>query len=93
MNTKLSQVPSANGFPYVLDEFCAKYGVEKVTDIFPQEKFYPMHWIFDNGIYHIENVGGYIDKVKNKRCTIACIPLRIAAESCPCRLIALIEKG
>lgn len=92
MNTKLAGVPAANGFDYVTREFCQKYGLKSVNEMFPREDIYPMHWLFKHGLLHIENVGGEIDKVKNKRCVIACIPLNIAAESSPVRLLALVEK-
>lgn len=92
MNTKLAPLPEKNGFGYVTREFCEKYGVEKTEDIFPAENYYPMHWIFEQGLLHIENVGGDIDRLSNRRCIIACFPLNIAAESSPVRLVALIEK-
>ncbi len=73
--------------------FCKKHGVDSVTDIFPRSNWQLMHSnLFPVGMIHVENVGGEISKVLNKRCIIACFPLKLAAESAPCRLAAFVKK-
>ena len=73
--------------------FCKKHGVKSVTDIFPRDNWQLMHsTLFPSGIIHIENLGGEIDKVLNKRCIFGCFPLKLAAESSPCRVVAFAKK-
>lgn len=73
--------------------FCATHGVNSVHDIFPRKNWQLMHSrLFGKGIIHVENVGGEIDKVLNKRCIIATMPLKLIAESAPCRMVAFVEK-
>lgn len=60
-------------------------------EMFPLEKYYQvMHLnLFPKGIVHAENLGGEIDKIKNKRCWIGCFPLKgIEFESAQCRIVA-----
>lgn len=82
-----------NGRQYMEDlAFCRKYGIKSVEEMFPRETILPMHKIFAQGIIHMENLGGDIDKCLNKRCIIATLPLKIVAESAPCRVVAFVKK-
>ncbi len=76
------------------EAFCKKHGVKAVSEIFPRSNWQLMHSeLFPSGIIHVENVGGEIAKVLNRRCIIGCIPLKLEAESAPCRVVAFVEKG
>jgi arylformamidase len=72
--------------------FCRKHGVDGIGEIFPQDDWQIMHKaLFPRGVIHVENVGGDVKKVLNRRCVIGCFPLRINTESAPCRLAAFVE--
>jgi kynurenine formamidase len=71
--------------------FCVKHGVDAVDRIFRPDDLQFMHRaLFPHGVIHVENAGGEISKVLNVRCVIGCFPLRIEAESSPCRLAAFV---
>ncbi len=75
------------------EAFCKKHGVKTLYEIFPKETWQFMHkLLFPHGIIHIENMGGDIRKAVNKRCIIGCFPLKIRAESSPCRAVAFMKK-
>ncbi|MBU1078160.1 MAG: cyclase family protein [Spirochaetes bacterium] len=62
-------------------------------ELFPPEVYYQvMHLkLFPKRIVHAENLGGDIDKVKNKRAWIGCFPLRgLEMESSMCRIVAYL---
>ncbi len=64
-------------------------------ELFPLEKYYQvMHLkLFPKKIVHAENLGGDIDKIKNKRAWIGCFPLKgIELESSMCRIVAFLPK-
>ncbi|MCX8095611.1 MAG: cyclase family protein [Caldisericia bacterium] len=68
-----------------------KYG-KSWDEMFPPEEYYQiMHLkLFPKGLVHAENLGGDIDKVKNKRVWIGCFPLKgMEFESSQCRIIAI----
>ena len=76
------------------EAFCNKHGVDAVTDIFPRSNWQLMHSsLFPSGIIHVENLGGEISKILNKRCVIGCFPLKLEAESAPCRVVAFVKNG
>ena len=79
----------------VIREFEKKHG-KKREEIFPDEMEHLMHWSLfprPHQIIHVENVGGDIDKVLNRRAMIGCFPLKIVnGESSPCRVVAFIEE-
>ncbi len=79
--------------PYVDEEFCKKHGVDSVADIFPRKTWQLMHSeLFKHEITHVENLGGDIHKVLNKRAIIGTFPLKLIAESAPCRVAAWVKK-
>jgi kynurenine formamidase len=68
-----------------------KYG-KSWDEMFPPEEYYQiMHLkLFPKGLVHAENLGGEIDKVKNKRVWVGCFPLKgMEFESSQCRIIAI----
>ncbi len=60
-------------------------------EMFPSEEFYQVMHIklFPKGVVHAENLGGEIDKLKNKRTWIGAFPWKaMELESCICRIVA-----
>ncbi len=78
--------------PDIRAEYEKKIG-ESVEDRWPREDLFVMHRLpFAQGIVHLENAGGDIDQVLNKRCTIGAFPIPIeGGEASPCRLVAFLE--
>lgn len=67
----------------------------KIEELFPdEEKLFIMHKLpFPAGIVHVENVGGDIDQVLNKRCKIGCFPWRFeGGEAAMCRVVAFLDE-
>jgi kynurenine formamidase len=60
---------------------------------FPETDLFVMHHVpFRAGIVHVENVGGDIAQVLNRRCTIGCFPWRfVGGEASPCRVVAFLD--
>lgn len=60
---------------------------------FPAEDLFVMHHVpFRAGILHVENLGGEIAHVLNRRCLIGCFPWRfVGGEASPCRVVAFVE--
>jgi len=81
--------------PQFVKEFEEKHG-KKREEIFPDDIEHLMHWSLfakPHQIIHVENVGGDIDMVLNRRALIGCFPLRVVdGESSPCRVVAFIEE-
>lgn len=79
---------------YGLATECNEYFKKKynktLDEIFPKKDYQQMHFkLFPKGIIHAENVGGDIDKLRNKRTVIGAFPWRgIELESCICRIVA-----
>jgi kynurenine formamidase len=47
---------------------------------------------FRAGICHVENLGGDIEQVLNRRCLIGAFPIPIeGGEASPCRVVAFVE--
>lgn len=88
MNTGLQKLN-----PLVAKEAEKKLG-KPLSEIFPPEMDHMMHnTLFKqpHEIIHVENIGGDIDKVLNKRMIIGCFPLKtIGGESTPCRVVAFL---
>ena len=81
--------------PQFVKEFEKKHG-KKREEIFPDDAEHLMHWSLfarPNEIIHVENVGGDIDTVLNRRAKIGCFPLKVVdGESSPCRVVAFLEE-
>ena len=65
-----------------------------VNDFFPEEDLFVMHRLpFSNGITHVENMGGEVEQVLNRRCRIGAFPMPIeGGEASPCRLVAFVDE-
>jgi kynurenine formamidase len=65
-----------------------------VNDFFPEEDLFVMHRLpFSNGITHVENMGGQVEEVLNRRCRIGAFPMPIeGGEASPCRLVAFVDE-
>jgi arylformamidase len=65
-----------------------------VNDFFPEDDLFVMHRLpFSNGITHVENMGGEVEQVLNRRCTIGAFPMPIeGGEASPCRLVAFVDE-
>lgn len=78
--------------PFVDEEFCKRHKVEGVQDIFPRKTWQLMHSeLFKHEIIHVENLGGDISKIANKRAIIGTFPLKLISESAPCRVVAWVK--
>ncbi|MGV8038938.1 MAG: cyclase family protein [Thermoanaerobaculaceae bacterium] len=71
--------------------FRAKYGMP-LDEFFSDDKYQLMHLeLFNHGIIHAECLGGDIDLLLNRRCTIGAFPWRLVdGESCICRILAFV---
>ena len=69
-----------------------KYG-KGLEEIFEDGKYQLMHLeMFNHHILHAECVGGDIDLLNGRRCTIGCFPWRLVdGESCISRIVAFVE--
>ena len=67
---------------------------KKVNDIWPEEDLFVMHRVpFRHGITHVENLGGDVEQVLNKRCMIGAFPIPIeGGEASPCRIVAFVDE-
>jgi kynurenine formamidase len=77
--------------PKLEDEYKEFSGGRSIKDDFPHWE--PCHRaLLGNGICGIENVGGELDKVTGKRCTIAAFPWRwVGGDGCIVRLVAMLD--
>ncbi len=72
--------------------FQKQYG-KNVEEFFTDDKYQLMHIeMFNEGIIHLECVGGDIDLLLNRRVTIGCFPWKfVDGESSICRLVAFVD--
>ncbi|MBI3078016.1 MAG: cyclase family protein [Deltaproteobacteria bacterium] len=79
--------------PDLAKEFEEKMG-RPISQIFPDRDLFFMHRKpFAHRIPHIENIGGDIDQVLNRRCYIGAFPWRfVGGEASICRVAAFIEQ-
>jgi kynurenine formamidase len=65
-----------------------------VNDVFPEDDLFVMHRVpFRAGIMHVENMGGDLDQVLNRRCMIGAFPIPIeGGEASPCRVVAFVDE-
>jgi kynurenine formamidase len=65
-----------------------------VNEFFPEDDLFVMHRVpFRNGITHVENMGGEIEQVLDRRCLIGAFPIPIeGGEASPCRLVAFVDE-
>jgi kynurenine formamidase len=64
-----------------------------LTEVFPNRDHQLMHTLlFPHDIVHVENVGGDIDLLLNRRCTIGAFPWKfVGGEAAMCRVVAFVE--
>jgi kynurenine formamidase len=64
-----------------------------MEEIFPRKDFFFMHRIpFAARIPHVENIGGDIDQVLNRRCRIGAFPWKFkGGEASICRVVAFLD--
>lgn len=69
---------------------CEKVLGQPLTEIFPDSGRQLMHTVlFPHGIIHVENIGGEIDQILNRRLTIGCFPWKLVeGESAVARVVA-----
>jgi kynurenine formamidase len=70
-----------------------KFGKENVDKLFPEEDYQLTHNVlFPHDIIHIENLGGRIGELLNRRVTIGCFPwLFRGGEAAFARVVAFVE--
>jgi kynurenine formamidase len=68
---------------------------QDVDELFPVEDLFVMHRVpFRQGICHMENLGGELGSVGNRRCTIGAFPMPIVGgEASPARVVALVDEA
>lgn len=73
-------------------EYEKRMGV-RVEEAWPEGDLFVMHRVpFRHGITHVENLGGDVEQVLNRRCLIGAFPLPIeGGEASPCRVVAFLE--
>jgi arylformamidase len=89
MNTDIRRIR-----PDEADEAERKLG-RPLEDIFPRQDHQLMHTLlFPHDVVRIENVGGEIDRVLDRKVTFGCFPWRFQeGEAAPCRAVAFLEES
>jgi kynurenine formamidase len=66
---------------------------ERIEERWPEEDLFVMHRVpFRQGITHVENLGGDVEQVLNRRCLIGAFPIPIeGGEASPCRVVAFLD--
>jgi kynurenine formamidase len=64
-----------------------------VEERWPRSDLFVMHKVpFRQGVTHVENVGGDIERALGRRCLIGAFPIPIeGGEASPCRVVAFLE--
>jgi len=77
----------------MVEEFEKHIG-KTLEDIFPRKRCHPMHYkAFPKGLIHVENMGGDIAKILNRRVTLGCFPWRfVGGEAAFCRCVAFVDE-
>lgn len=84
-----AHTPLAKYYKWIYDEYVQETGRDPDKD-FPI--YEPVHQICcTNKIPHLENVGGDIDEVTGKRCTIAFFPFKMADAGHMVRVVAIVD--
>lgn len=87
MNTVIRKVR-----PDLAKEAEKKLG-KSLEEIFPEKDYQTTHYgLFKHGVFHLENIGGEIDKILNQKVYIGCFPWRfVGGEAAFCRLVAFVR--
>ncbi len=84
--------PFRNGRPELVAEYEERYGIE-VEKQFPREDLAVMHRLpFAHGIVHVENVGGEVQDVLNRRMKLCAFPWKfVGGDASICRLVGFLD--
>jgi arylformamidase len=76
----------------LVEEYEERTGVN-VAEAFPAEHLAVMHRVpFAAGIVHVENVGGDVESILDRRLTLAAFPWRfVGGDASICRLVAFVD--
>jgi len=86
----LAHYPLRRYYPWIYEEYLKETGKDADKE-FPS--YEPCHQMFcTNGVPHIENVGGDIDEVTGKRCTICFFPFKGDGPGVMVRVVAIVDK-
>ncbi|HKF77072.1 MAG TPA: cyclase family protein [Candidatus Dormibacteraeota bacterium] len=66
---------------------------KRLDDVFPRRDYQVMHTLlFPHDVVHVENVGGEIDRVLDRRIRLGCFPWRFqGGEAAFCRVVAFLD--
>lgn len=80
--------------PEIARQFSDETG-QAVDELFPADDLFVMHKVpFAAGICHLENLGGDLSDMGNRRCVIGAFPMPIqGGEASPCRVVAFVPEG
>jgi arylformamidase len=67
---------------------------KSLDEVFPKADYQIMHTLlFPHDIIHIENLGGQIDEVLDRKIQLGCFPWRFqGGEAAPCRAVAMLDE-
>jgi arylformamidase len=67
---------------------------KKLREVFPKEDLFVMHRLpFRQNILHVENLGGDVEQVLNRRCLIGVWPWKfVGGESSIARVVAFLPE-
>ena len=79
--------------PDIAREFERTTGI-RIEERFPEENLFIMHRLpFRHGVVHVENIGGDIEQVLNRRCKIGAFPWKfVGGEASICRVVAFLDE-
>lgn len=85
--------PFRKGRPDLVREFEERYDTS-VNDLFPMADLAVMHKVpFAAGIVHVENVGGDVKDVLNRRLRLCAFPWKfVGGDACICRLVGFVDE-
>jgi len=80
--------------PELVDEFEESTG-KRVRDVFPPEDLFVMHRVpFPHNIVHVENLGGDVEQILNRRCLLGVFPWKfVGGEASIARVVAFLPDG
>lgn len=84
--------PIRNGRPELVREYEERFGVN-IDEAFPREDLAVMHRLpFAHGIVHVENVGGEVTSLLDRRLTLAAFPWKfVGGDASIVRLVGFVD--
>jgi kynurenine formamidase len=78
--------------PEIARQFEQETGIDP-DELYPVDDLFVMHRVpFRAGITHVENLGGDVGEVLDRRCLIGAFPIPIVGgEASPCRVVAFVD--